>query len=95
MNEIYVFLTGLTYLGRWGFKECRNSLLCWLENRQRGIRVSTKALIFRDFGPGSALEHIQDHSTKEFLGGVGRVTYVPSLNLTEALFGGGEGAGYV
>ena len=70
MNEIYVFLTGLTYLDRWG-KECRNSLLCWLENRQRGIRVSTKALSFRDFGPGSALEHIQDHSTKEFLGGGG------------------------
>lgn len=52
-----------------GFKECRNSLLCWLENRQRGIRVSTKALIFGDFGPGSALEHIQDHSNEEFLGG--------------------------
>ena len=58
VNEIYVFLTGLTYLDGRGFKECRNSLLCWLENRQRGIRVSTKALIFRDFGPGSALEHI-------------------------------------
>lgn len=69
VNEIYVFLTGLTYLDGWGFKECRNSLLCWLENRQRGIRVSTKALIFRDFGPGSALEHIQDHSNEEFLGG--------------------------
>ena len=47
VNEIYVFLTGLTYLDGWGFEECRNSLLCWLENRQRGIRVSTKALIFR------------------------------------------------
>lgn len=67
-ERIYVFLTGLTYLDGWGFKECTYSLLCWLENRQRGIGVPTKALIFRDFGPGSALEQIQDHSTEEFLG---------------------------
>lgn len=73
-ERIYVFLTGLTYLDGRGFTECRNSLLCWLENRQRGIGVSTKTLIFRDFDPGSSLAHIQDHSTKAFLrGGAGYV----------------------
>ena len=85
-----MFLTRLTYLDGRGFTECRNSLLCWLENRQRGIGVSTKALIFRDFDPGSSLAHIQDHSTEAFLRG-GRGTYVPGFNSTEALLRGGGG----
>ena len=64
---------GQTYLDGQGFKEYRNSLLCWLENRQWGMGVSTKELIFRDFGPGNALvHHVQDHSIEVlFLGGRG------------------------
>lgn len=64
-------MTGQTYLDGRGFKEYRNSLLCWLENRQWGIVVSTKELIFRDFGPGNALVRIQDHSIEVLLGGGG------------------------
>jgi len=86
-ERIYVLLTGLTYLDRRGFKECRNSLLCWLENRERGIGVSTKALALEV--RWRIFKTIQLRPSW----GVARGTYVPSLNSTEALLKGGAGGG--